>query len=145
MVGPDYRQRSPLHGESHGDSETGHQVTGSQVGYSLVLSYLTRSLYEPMVISDTKYLTRKTVFSHTEGWRDMVLNFDPSFVAKTQNLGDLSTREATFLIPALAPSVEQRLPIARSVQSGPFDTTWIEWHHSGLAENGFSYRFSQGG
>ncbi len=97
---------------------------------SLVLRSLTRPPYEPMRLADLKHLMQKTVFltllatakrvsevhalscmfSHSEGWKDIVLQFDPSFVAKTQKPSDPSTGLSTVTIPALAPSVEEGLP-----------------------------------
>ncbi len=97
---------------------------------SLVLRHLTRAPYEPMRLADLKHLTYKAVFllllatakrvseihaltsmvSHTEGWKEMTLHFDPSFVAKTQKLSDHSTKMVSISIPALAPSVEEGLP-----------------------------------
>ncbi len=97
---------------------------------TLVLRSLTRAPYEPMRVSDLKFLTRKTAFllllatakrvsevhaltyliDHTKSWSTMTLHFDPSFVAKTQKPSDQSTGMTSVTVPALAPSVEEGLP-----------------------------------
>ncbi len=83
-----------------------------------------------MRLADLKHLTHKAVFllllatakrvgeihtlifmiSHSEGWKEMTLYFDPFFIAKTQKLSDPSTKMSSISIPALAPSVEEGLP-----------------------------------
>lgn len=113
--------------------EVQRPITRSQVpkwDLSLVLRHINRAPYEPLRLADIKHLTYKTVFltllatakrvgevhalssmmSHSEGWRDITLHFDPTFVAKTQRPSDPSTGLASVTIPALKPTVEEGRP-----------------------------------
>ncbi len=96
---------------------------------AVVLRHLTRPPYEPLNTASPKFLTYKTAFllglasakrigelhaltkftSHTEGWTSVTINFDPSFMAKTQDPSDPSTSMSTVTIPSLSHQVSDNL------------------------------------
>ncbi len=92
---------------------------------ALVLRKLTEPPYEPLATASFKFLTYKTIFllslasakrigelhaltkdfSHTENWTSISLQFDKSFLAKTQDPADPSTGLSTLSVPALEHTV----------------------------------------
>ncbi|MCS5643737.1 MAG: hypothetical protein NZ807_10805 [Dehalococcoidia bacterium] len=94
---------------------------------ALVLRRLTEPPYEPMHAASTRLMAAKTAFllglasakrvgelhamtsdiNHTDGWREVSIQIDPHFLAKTQKPSDSSTALGNVRIPALAPSVDE--------------------------------------